>query len=231
VFVAQDTTATQPVPSENLASLIGNTDWPLIRIGEVFQLLLDISKIPGWRPAVASNVAVLPAAGQDAIRLRIGAEVTISVAATFWNDDLQAGTCLRCTHPLQKCKCKLASDLLELTQPVQVVEHGKFVAISVRIPRTRKCKHNNSWLRNQQTRAGQSRLPKVGVITCTVLGAQKKATSVAKLTGCFRLLAKNGGLKPGEEDPLRPLRAKGLKKRKIIPTKVQKPWLGDHSHC
>jgi hypothetical protein len=219
--VAQYLVAPQSIPID-IESLIGHAEWPLVRIGEVFQLQFDLSKCQ-LGPTAAKSVAdgdieVIPAFGQDAVRVLIGSDgAMVSIAVTFWDDFKQCQACLRCSLELNKCRCKTASDLLEIprtTRPLQgsgkkkgsrtiemastnEVAGPQHIGILVRIPRNRANSADNSWLRKLHSKPGQPRLPKVMQLDVRVQGPSSpgQPASSTTLTGFTRLVAKNGCVK------------------------------------
>jgi hypothetical protein len=110
---AQDMQA--PSQSElphNFNTLVGNPDWPLVRIGEAFQVWIDLPE-PIGKDFEGAEVLLLPAHKHDAIRLKVGNHV-VAFAAHFWDAGAQVKACLRCGTAADNCTCTTGNDLLEL---------------------------------------------------------------------------------------------------------------------
>jgi hypothetical protein len=160
--VGQDLIAPQQVPSDALFSVVCNPAWPLVRIGECFQVWVDLSGTALGRHVVSASVAAdelhlvpLEPRGQNALRFSVAADEasggccgTIEAAVTFWDDDKQGCVCLRCAQELVECRCKHPSDLLELPKAragssaklvagTDRAAGSCFLSIQMRLPRNR----------------------------------------------------------------------------------------------
>lgn len=209
-----------PVPPVGIVGLLGLNDldtWPLVRIGETFQILFRPSTNVAWTESPSTQYGGL---GHAAVRFgfnnAMGSSITSNNGLTsgmiqfenyFWDAMIQKSRCLRCTHVEDECVCNHANDLLQtchqrMGDRCEVVDAGDgLIGIMLRIPRTRKpimgVKPNNNWMKMlPKPPGGDIRTPKtmeIRIIEETVSAYGEVSREVHR--GFVRLAAKNGAIR------------------------------------
>jgi len=186
-------------PPDCPESVLAMDEYPLVRIGDTFEIGIRLSK----KPSKKQNMwQILEPHGHAAFSL-CNYDVKVEFESYYY-DYCSGIVCLRCQNAPTVCSCTFPNDLISVSTRVPVAHApeiagkgsvgSRYTKICCKIPRSRSRGRSNSWNSNLRTITGKA--PKVMLIRAIESHATGDGEwEVVSVQQAYcRLIAKNGAL-------------------------------------